>query len=213
MRAGKLDFMNVLLNIPKETIRKKQLAIAYHAPKLQYAMPPPELLKNRSDATPWDPPFKDGVEVAIDGMFERTQHIVKNESTGIPHRLMQSREWSREYDVVKVKVPGDEYAQFAATYGGFGFSSSRGNSTAAGSVGAGAGAVGSAVGGSVGSAVGGVGGIAGGHSVNADVGTHGHGGAGASGSVGGAGHHRRHAHHRKKHLAPGAAGGAAEGKV
>ena len=102
--------MSVLLNIPQSTILKKQLAIAYHAPKLEYAMPPLELLKNRSDTTLWDPPFKDGVEVAVDGMFVRTQHMIKNESTGIPHRLMQSREWSREYDVVKVKVPvGYEY--------------------------------------------------------------------------------------------------------
>ena len=107
VRSGKLDFMKVLLQIPKDVIRKKQEAIARYAPRLQYAMPPLNLLQNRSDVTPWDPPFRDGVEVLMDGLFERTGHVTRNESTGIPHRLMQSREWSREYDVVKIKVPDD----------------------------------------------------------------------------------------------------------
>ena len=106
IRSGKLNLMTVLLGISKETIRLKQAAIAKYAPTLQYAMPPLELLKNKSDVTPWDPPIRDGVDLTLDGMFVRAYNTVRNRSTGIPHRLMTSREWSREYDVVKIKIPG-----------------------------------------------------------------------------------------------------------
>ena len=115
VRTGKLNFMEILNSIPLETIRLKQIAIAKHAPHIQYAMPPPELLKNRSDITPWEPPFKDGVDFTLDGLFIRASHAVNNQSTGIPHRLMTSREWSKEYDVVKVKIPGFPLGPFVRT--------------------------------------------------------------------------------------------------
>lgn len=108
VRSGKLDFMSILTKIPPETIRAKQLAIARLAPRIQYAMPPLKLLENRSDETPWDPPFVDGVEVTLDGLFLRTSKAVTNASTGIPPRLQTNREWGQEYDVVKVKVPGSD---------------------------------------------------------------------------------------------------------
>ena len=172
--------MSVLLNIPQSTILKKQLAIAYHAPKLEYAMPPLELLKNRSDTTLWDPPFKDGVEVAVDGMFVRTQHMIKNESTGIPHRLMQSREWSREYDVVKVKVPvGYEYTDPDSS-GSISSDESHVGATATGGVTS-----------SV-SSNSGAGGVTGSDSSS---------GGGPPNNIGG-NHHRRN-HHRKKHTTNG----------
>ena len=121
VRAGKIDFMSILSKIPDTTIRLKQQAIARLAPRLQYAMPPPDLLKNRSDETPWDPPFPDGVEVILDGLFLRTALAVKNASTGIPPRLQTNREWSQEYDVVKIKVPGtDSRAEAAGGGGGVG---------------------------------------------------------------------------------------------
>jgi hypothetical protein len=106
IRSNKLNLMDVLNAIPAETIRLKQIAIAKYAPSIQYSAPPLDLLKNRSDVTPWDPPFRDGVDCTLDGLFVRTGHSVRNQSTGIPHRLMTSREWSKEYDVVKVKIPG-----------------------------------------------------------------------------------------------------------
>jgi hypothetical protein len=106
IRSNKLNLMDVLNAIPAETIRLKQIAIANYAPSIQYSLPPLGLLKNRSDVTPWDPPFRDGVDFTLDGLFVRTGHSVRNQSTGVPHRLMTSREWSKEYDVVKVKIPG-----------------------------------------------------------------------------------------------------------
>ena len=115
VRTGKLNFMEVLNSIPLETIRLKQIAIAKHAPHIQYAMPPLELLKNRSDITPWEPPFKDGVDFTLDGLFIRASRVVNNQSTGIPHRLMTSREWSKEYDVVKVKIPGSPLGPYVKT--------------------------------------------------------------------------------------------------
>ena len=106
VRSGKLNFMSILTAIPLETIRLKQIAISKIAPHIQYAMPPLDLLKNKSDITQWEPPFKDGVDYTLDGMFVRTFHAINNQSTGIPHRVMTSREWSKEYDVVKIKIPG-----------------------------------------------------------------------------------------------------------
>lgn len=105
VRSGKLDFMSVLLAISPEVIRKKQQVLAGVAPRMQYAMPPPERLLDRYDNTTWDPPFKDGVELTLDGMFTRVDNVLNNRSTGIPHRLMSGREWGREYDMVRVQVP------------------------------------------------------------------------------------------------------------
>lgn len=97
--------MKVLMEIPADVIKKKQQAIARYAPRIQYAIPPLELLRNRSDETPWDPPFPDGVEVLVDGLFTRVKRLHSNQSTGIPPRLMTGREWGQEYDVVKIKIP------------------------------------------------------------------------------------------------------------
>jgi hypothetical protein len=106
VRSGKLDFMTILSGISAETIKLKQIAIAKYAPLIQYSAPPLEFLKNKSDVTPWDPPFKDGVDLTLDGMFTRVSRNVRNLSTDIPKRLMTSRQWSKEYDVVKIKIPG-----------------------------------------------------------------------------------------------------------
>ena len=105
VRTGQLDFMSVLLAISPEVIRKKQEVLAVIAPRVQYAMPPPEYLFDKYDNTTWDPPFKDGVELTLDGMFKRAADIVNNRSTGIPHRLMSGSDWGREYNNVRVQVP------------------------------------------------------------------------------------------------------------
>jgi hypothetical protein len=106
VRNGKSDIMQILKSITPEVVRKKQEAIALIAPRLQYSVPPLHLLQNISDETPWDPPFPDGVDATLDGLFERTSRVIRNESTGIPHRLQTGREWGGEFDVNKVKVPG-----------------------------------------------------------------------------------------------------------
>ncbi|RYG64524.1 hypothetical protein EON64_13810, partial [archaeon] len=102
VRSGKLDFMSVLRSIPPEVIRKKQEALAIVAPRVQYAVPPIASLRDRRDETPWDPPFRDAAEIALDGFFERTADVMGNRSTGIPHRLQSGREWGGDYDAVKV---------------------------------------------------------------------------------------------------------------
>lgn len=107
VRSGKIDFMTILQSISPEVIRKKQHALAELAPRVQYAVPKIEWLKNKYDETKWDPPFHDAAEIAIDGFFERTGRVLANESTGIPHRLMSGREWGAEYDMVKIKVPDE----------------------------------------------------------------------------------------------------------
>eukprot|EP00602_Paraphysomonas_sp_CaronLab_P005410 CAMPEP_0185021362 /NCGR_PEP_ID=MMETSP1103-20130426/4054_1 /TAXON_ID=36769 /ORGANISM="Paraphysomonas bandaiensis, Strain Caron Lab Isolate" /LENGTH=455 /DNA_ID=CAMNT_0027552847 /DNA_START=102 /DNA_END=1466 /DNA_ORIENTATION=+ len=91
--ARKLQFMDFLLNISPETIRRKQRAIAELAPRLQYSMPPLHMLSNISDETPWDPPFRDAVDVMLDGMVDRAEKLARNESTGYPEIQLGHREW------------------------------------------------------------------------------------------------------------------------
>lgn len=105
VRSGKINLMSVLRSITPEVIRKKQLAIAELAPRVQFAIPPWQWLKNISDDTVWDPPFDDAAELALNGFFERTSRVVRNESTHIPHRLMTGREWASEYEIVRIQVP------------------------------------------------------------------------------------------------------------
>lgn len=59
----------------------------------------------RNDSTLWEPPFEDGVDVTLDGLFDRTDKMVKHQSTGIPVHLRSNREWSRDYDRVIAKSP------------------------------------------------------------------------------------------------------------
>lgn len=106
VRSGKLNFMDVLMNIPKDIIRMKQEALAKVAPRVQYAMPPLASLQDPSDETPWDPPFPDGVDITLDGLFERTSHVIRDEPTGIPKANILAKGWSQEYEVVIVKTPG-----------------------------------------------------------------------------------------------------------
>eukprot|EP00607_Mallomonas_marina_P003929 CAMPEP_0182436832 /NCGR_PEP_ID=MMETSP1167-20130531/83858_1 /TAXON_ID=2988 /ORGANISM="Mallomonas Sp, Strain CCMP3275" /LENGTH=478 /DNA_ID=CAMNT_0024629421 /DNA_START=97 /DNA_END=1533 /DNA_ORIENTATION=- len=105
VRSGKLQFMPFLLSIPAEVVRSKQTAIRAIAPRLQYAMPPLHLLLNDSDPTVWDPPFRDGVDVTLDGMFNRAFHSVRKELSGIPKRTMKTAEWGKEYDRLIARKP------------------------------------------------------------------------------------------------------------
>jgi hypothetical protein len=105
VRAGKLDFMSVLLNIPPSVIRAKQEAIARVAPRVQYAIPPEALLKDRFDSTVWEPAFPDAVDATLDGMFQRVERLLNNQSTNIPTPFMLQKAWHQQYDVVIVKVP------------------------------------------------------------------------------------------------------------
>jgi len=108
VRSNQVDFMNVLKAISPEVIRKKQEMLAIVAPRVQYAMPAPQYLQDRYDNTTWDPPFKDGVELTLDGMFRRAHAVTHNHSTGLPARLMSGREWGREYNMVRVQVPSND---------------------------------------------------------------------------------------------------------
>ena len=89
------------MKIPEDVIAKKQAAIAKAVPRMQYAAPPLHLIQDKFDNTTWDPPFHDGVDVALDGLFERTANVVNNRSTLIPHRLQIAGEWGSEYDKVR----------------------------------------------------------------------------------------------------------------
>jgi hypothetical protein len=107
VRANKLNFMNILLNIPKDVIYKKQIALTKIAPRVQYAIPPLETLVNKSAICngTWDPPFQDAADIALDGFIERITHILRNESTNIPPPYMLLKAWHQPYDSVIIQVP------------------------------------------------------------------------------------------------------------
>jgi len=102
---GKVDMMKILSGISEDVIKKKQAAIEKLAPKLQYSIPPIATLHNISDATVWDPPFKDAAEMALDGMFLRVQNVLKNEPTNIPRTFLNATQWKDRYDTVRIQVP------------------------------------------------------------------------------------------------------------
>lgn len=106
--SGKLKVMQILKAIKPDVIKKKQQLLELLAPRIQYAIPPIELLKNRSDETPWDPPFKDAVEVALEGMFDRAHRAVNNQPTLIPRVMLTEQGWRDRYKQVLVAVPNLE---------------------------------------------------------------------------------------------------------
>lgn len=107
VRLGTLKFMEYLKKVPPSTIRAKQEEIKRLAPRIQYSLPPLKDLKNISDATPWDPPFQDGVDRIIDGCFNRAKYIIRNQTTGMPRRTMNLREWGAEYNRLESPLPGE----------------------------------------------------------------------------------------------------------
>jgi hypothetical protein len=87
VKNNQMRFMDVLMQIPPEVVRAKQRKLAELAPRVQYAMPPPSNLTDIFDETPWDPPFKDAADLILDGMFDRTGHVVRGEPIRIPMRV------------------------------------------------------------------------------------------------------------------------------
>lgn len=106
VRRNKLKFMDFLETVSPEVIKMKQQKIAEVAPRLQYALPPLKLLNDTKDATQWEPPFPDGVDRILDGCFNRSMYAIRNQTTGIPRRTMNLREWSAEYSTSQAVVPG-----------------------------------------------------------------------------------------------------------
>ena len=98
--------MDVLRGIPASVILKKQERIALLAPKMQYSSPPIDLLKDKFDQTPWDPPFEDGVDAILDGLYVRTERVLRNETNYNVHRIQSGREWGKEYNQVMIQIPG-----------------------------------------------------------------------------------------------------------
>ena len=110
--SGALNVMKILNAIPKDIIKLKQDAIALLAPRLQYAIPPLEKLKNRSDESLWDPPFKDAVDLTLDGMFTRVGKVLRNEPTNIPRILLSETMWKNRYETVRIQKPNMDNFKF-----------------------------------------------------------------------------------------------------
>ena len=104
-RIQKVNVMTLLKGISPDVIRLKQEALAAVAPRIQYAMPPPERLLDRYDNITWDPPFKDSVQLTIDGMFRRIDDVLHNRSTHIPLRQDYNWIWNDDYKNIRIQVP------------------------------------------------------------------------------------------------------------
>jgi hypothetical protein len=90
--------IDLLLSIPFSIIKKKQKALEEIAPQLQYSIPPLEMLQDRHDERVWDPPFRDAVDLMLDGFIQRAEKLKRNESTGIPSVLRSNAEWFQRYN-------------------------------------------------------------------------------------------------------------------
>ena len=86
-------------------MKKKQALIAKLAPIMQYSAPPLKVLENRNDQATWDPPFEDGVDAILNGIFIRSSRIIANESNHNFHRYMPGKAWGKEYNKVLVQEP------------------------------------------------------------------------------------------------------------
>lgn len=91
------DFITKLASIPQNVIDMKQKAIEVLAPQLQYSIPPLHMLQNRSNQDTWDPPFEDGVNVMLAGLYERAGRLTKNSSDVIPLKYTSYKDWSTKY--------------------------------------------------------------------------------------------------------------------
>ena len=105
LRSGAVKFMDVLRDIKPEVVKKKQALIAKLAPIMQYSAPPLKVLENRNDQATWDPPFEDGVDAILNGIFIRSSRIIANESNHNFHRYMPGKAWGKEYNKVLVQEP------------------------------------------------------------------------------------------------------------
>ena len=114
VRTNVVNVMEVLRSISPEVIRKKQEALAFIAPRIQYAMPPPQRLKSRYDNTTWDPPFQDSVLLTLEGMFNRADDVLHNRSTHIPLKQQYNWIWNDEYKDTRIQEPNITQSQVAA---------------------------------------------------------------------------------------------------
>jgi len=62
------DLFEILKKIPKDEILAKQKVIEKIAPRLQYAYPP-------QSAETWAPPFRDGLQIILDKLFDRIENF------------------------------------------------------------------------------------------------------------------------------------------
>lgn len=98
LRLKQLKMIDLILSISPEVIKKKQQALELIAPKLQYSMPPLEMLQDIYNEKIWDPPFDDAVSLLIEGLYNRVQNIKKNQSTNIPPLPLSNAEWFQRYN-------------------------------------------------------------------------------------------------------------------
>ena len=94
------NIISFIESISPSDIIKKQQKIAALGFRLQYSVPPLTYLQNRSDETPWDPPFPDGVDKMLDGMISLADQLKINSSEEIlpyPYDITRNSDLLAEY--------------------------------------------------------------------------------------------------------------------
>lgn len=98
--TSSFNIVSFIESIPEADITKKQQKIASLGYRLQYSVPPLIYLQNRSDETPWDPPFPDGVDVMLNGMISLADKLKMTKNTTSLSSLSDVELFAYPYDSV-----------------------------------------------------------------------------------------------------------------
>jgi xyloglucan galactosyltransferase MUR3 len=104
LKLKKIPFIDMISAISWETVERKQSVIEMIGSRIQYSLPPLEMLQRRDDERVWDPPVDviDAVDVMINGLITRAKRIKRNVSTELPPVVLTNTEWFQRYSSVMV---------------------------------------------------------------------------------------------------------------
>lgn len=103
LNSTTFDIMKYIESIPSSVVEGKRRKIALLGYQLQYSVPPLQYLQNRSDETPWDPPYPDGVDVMLDGMIAISMKAQVNSSYPLfsyPYNLSSNKELHQKFSSI-----------------------------------------------------------------------------------------------------------------
>lgn len=100
-------FTDVLQKISADVISRKQRAIERIAHRLQYAVPPLDLLRDEGDETVWDSPVEDAVDIFMDAMvtragYRRSGNFYGESVFAAPAYVMNPHTWVQKYKSIYI---------------------------------------------------------------------------------------------------------------
>ena len=101
--TSSFNIVSFIESIPSSVIERKQRKIGVLGFQLQYSVPAIAYLQNRTDETPWDPPFLDGVDRMLDGMISIAHDLKYNSSQAFfsyPYSLPKHSKIQNEFESI-----------------------------------------------------------------------------------------------------------------